>query len=203
MKKIFFVIIGACIIGGLGAGIYLYATQKKSVKSPGVTIQKETPKVKLLLWDDPAGFTFSYVDGLVVDRHDEDQQNYAHISFSHPDHPGGVTVWAKDLPRGVVDAVSWVKKDASLSGSIVFDTTLGGIDAKKILVASPQKQLFVGTVTDGLLFYVEGMLADETYWEGVSSTIVGSFAFTPTSDAPAVSAPATDSAPVDEEEVLE
>ena len=55
-----------------------------------------------------AGFSFSYPEGLTVDKHDEDQENYAHIEMTLKDTLGNVIVWAKDAPAS--DLAAWIKK---------------------------------------------------------------------------------------------
>lgn len=209
MKKPLMVMIGALLLGGIGAATYILVSPAKLQAPSEVLVKEESPKLKLLSWDDPAGFTFSYPDGVVVDKHDEDQQNYAHIEMTHPDHKGNLVVWAKDLPAGVTDVVSWVKKDTQLAKGVSLDTSLGGSVAEKILVTTPEKRMIVGTVYDGLLFYVESTLTDDAYWESAINTVTGSFVFKPT-ETTAQSAPASssnssgyDDSVADEEEVLE
>jgi hypothetical protein len=208
-KKWIIVIILALLLGGGGAGAYLYyAAPRVQTTAPEVSVPTPEAKAKLVQWDDPAGFTFSYIDGMTINRHDEDKENYAHVEFTHPAHPGSLIVWAKDLPKGVTDTALWVKKDATLSAAVSIDTTLGQVAAQKLLVASPQKKQIVGAVADGLLFYVEATLTDEAYWQTAAETVVGSFAFVPldgaagqgSNAAPAASA---NTESYDEEEILE
>jgi hypothetical protein len=203
MKKSWLIVLGALGLGIIGAGTYLLITSGKTESPKAEVVQEAAPKPQLLTWDDPAGFTFSYPDGVVINKHDEDIQNYAHIEMTNSAHPGALTIWAKDLPSGVTDTASWIKKDASLAAQVAFDTTLGSIEAKKILITSPAKKMVVGTVTDGLLFYIESTLADEAYWQQAINTVTGSFVFKPV-DKPVQSGsePVQDE-PVDEEEVLQ
>jgi hypothetical protein len=46
---------------------------------------------------------------VTVDKHDEDQENYAHIEMTHKDQPGTIIIWAKDTTA--VDGAGWVKKE--------------------------------------------------------------------------------------------
>lgn len=206
MKKPLVILIGAVLLGGIGAVTYMLVSPKKVEPPKDILVNEEASKPKLLVWDDPAGFTFSYPDGLVVNKHDEDQQNYAHVEMTHPQHKGGLIVWAKDLPVGVIDAATWVKKDASLSAGVTLETTLGEVVAKKVLITAPEKRMYIGTVFDGTLFYIESTLADDVYWEAAVNTIAGSFTFKPTTEQTQSSqgAPASiDDTSVDEEEVLQ
>ncbi len=209
MKKPLVIVIGALLLGGIGAATYFLVFPAKPQAPSEMLVKEESPKLKLLTWDDPAGFTFSYPDGVVVNKHDEDKENYAHVEMTHPDHKGSLIVWAKDLPVGVTDVVSWVKKDAQLAKGVSLDTSLGGSVAEKILVTTPERRMVIGTVYDGLLFYVESTLSDETYWEAAINTVSGSFVFKPTEtsgqSAPAASpdSAGSEDGEVDEEEVLE
>ena len=209
MKKPLVIVIGALLLGGIGAATYFLIFPAKPQAPSEMLVKEESPKLKLLTWDDPAGFTFSYPDGVVVNKHDEDKENYAHVEMTHPDHKGSLIVWAKDLPVGVTDVVSWVKKDTQLAKGVSLDTSLGGSVAEKILVTTPERRMVIGTVYDGLLFYIESTLSDEAYWEAAINTVSGSFVFKP-SETSVQSAPAaspdsggSEDGGVDEEEVLE
>lgn len=209
MKKPVVIVLGAVVLGAIGAGTYLlvnpsFSSSQSPVVGSEVPAVTETP-AKRIFWKDPAGFTFSYPEGVVINKHDEDKVNYAHIEMTDPKHQGSLILWAKDLPPGVTDAATWVKKDAALAGSNTLDTTLGTIAAKKILITQPEKKIVIGTVADGLLFYIESVLTDETYWQRVVNTVTETFAITPT-DTQVRASPgeaAVDDVVADEEEVLE
>lgn len=203
------IVIGALLLGGIGAVTYMLVSPAKTQTPSEVLVKEDAPKLKLLTWDDPAGFTFSYPEGVVVNKHEEDQENYAHVEMTHPDHKGSLIVWAKDLPAGVTDVATWVKKDPQLSKGVSLDTSLGDSVAEKTLVTNPEKRMVIGTIYDGLLFYVESTLTDETYWEAAINTVTGSFVFKPTETSGQSAPPASpnsagqDVGSVDEEEVLE
>jgi hypothetical protein len=81
-----------------------------------------------------------------------------------------------------------------------IDTTLGGEPAKKILVASASAKLVVGTISEGLLFYIDGTLTDKTYWQWVEDGIAKTFTFIPDTSA---GSGQSSGAAVDEEEVVQ
>lgn len=211
MKKPWiFILVGGLLLGGLGAGTYLYfassGSRSASPEIGGVAISP-TPAPSLITWDDPAGFTIQYPEHLVFNKHDEDKVNYAHLEFTDPSHAGALYVWVTDLPVGISDTASWGKKMSTPSSAISFETSLAGQSAQKILVSGPEKKVTVGVVYDGLLWYIEAKLTDESYWQGVYDTIVQSFTFKPLASEQGqagggVPAAANDSA-VEEEEVLE
>ena len=200
MKK---VLIAAGIVVALGiaaAGVFIFSRRNTAVISPGESVvltPTPTPAVELTTWNDPAGFSFQYPKDISVNNNENDNVNYAHVELTSKDHPGSVIVWASDLT--VKDLNAWVKKFYPASTSI--DTTLGGEIAKKILVASPSAKLVVGTISEGLLFYIDGTLTDKVYWQTVEDGIVQTFAFTPDTST-AASGQSADTV-VDEEEVVQ
>lgn len=199
-KPIILILLGGLIVGLIGAGGYLYFS--KSAPSPDVTGVNPTPTMaqKTVTWDDPAGFTFQYPEGLTVNKHDEDKVNYAHVELTDSSHPGSLVVWVKDLPKGVTDTASWGKKAATPSSALSFDTTLGGQPAQKIMISGTPKIVMVGVVWDGVLWYVEATFSDEPYWQSVYDTVTNSFAFKPLPTQPG--AASIDNV-VDEEEIVE
>lgn len=207
-RPVVIILIAGLLLGVIGAGVYLYFSPKTAPEAPVVTEVSPTPAPNLVLWDDPAGFTMQYPEGVQLNKHDEDKENYARVELTDPNHPGSLIIWVKDLPKGVADTVSWGKKMSTPSSAISFDTTLGGNPAQKILVSSPVKTVTTGAVYDGVLWYIEATLTDEAYWQSVYDGVVSSFIFKPTAAAPGSSSPGSpgESAPdysVDEEEVLE
>jgi hypothetical protein len=138
-----------------------------------------------------------------VNKHEEDNDSYAHVELTSKDHPGKVIVWVKDLPAGVTTLDTWVKK--AYPDATTLDTKLGGEPAKKILSTAPVKMLITGTISDNLLFYVEGTLTDSDYWNHIHDTITGSFAFIQDTTAPAAggSGGASGGDEVDETEVVQ
>ncbi len=196
---------------GLAAGsVYLLHNKSTGISSQGGTESHISPTatpipVELATWKDDAGFSFQYPKDLTVNKHEEDQDNYAHVELIHKDHPGGIIVWVKDLPAGVTTLDSLVKKN--YTNAMALDTKLGGEPAKKILMTTPTRILTVSAINDSLLFSVEGTMNDEAYWQNVHDTVTGSFTFL--SDAPAQAVGAASNVPaggendVDEEEVVQ
>lgn len=210
MKKIGLPILVGLLIGGIASGGYLW-WMKSRAESPGVpNEQAATPApapVQLLTWNDPNGFIFQYPEGLSVNKHDEDKENYAHIEFTHPDHPGSLIVWGKDPARGVTDTASWVKNEKRFIGASVLDTELGGQKATKVMIEGITRILVTGTVYDTIVWSVEAKLEDAEFWTGVHTTIVNSFTFVPVKEPGSAEtsepAPVVETQTIDEEEVVE
>ncbi len=206
-KSLVLIIVGGLLLGLVGAGAYLYYSKTTGVTtSPTGTDVTPVPTPKLLMWDDPAGFTMQYPEGLTVNKHDEDLVNYAHVELTDSAHPGNVIIWVKDIPSGITDTASWGKKASAPASAISFDTSLAGQSAQKILVSSPEKIVSVGVIYDGVLWYIEAKLTDEPYWQSVFDGVIQSFIFKPTASQAAgntVSSGGANDSAVDEEEVLE
>jgi len=183
------------VLGVFAGGVVIFSQKKSVVVTPGEAIAPTpTPAVALTTWTDAAGFSFQYPKDLSVNKHEEDNANYAHVELTNKDHPGKIIVWVSDAPT------AWPPE-----GGTTLDTTLGGLAAKKILTTAPVKTLSVGTISDNLLFNIEATLTDSEYWQKIHDTIVGSFIFTPDSSAgsgqPSSGQASTNS--VDEEEVIQ
>lgn len=193
-KKGLIVIVVGVALGGLGSGYVLY--QKRSLSPQPEVISTPTPKMQeLTTWNDPAGFSFQYPKELSLNKHDEDNQNYAHLEFTNKDNPGNLIVWAKDTTAA--DSAAWVKADKRFTEGNIIDTTLGGLLAKKAII---DKMLVTGTVDDGIVFTIESTSEDSGYWSKVHDTIASSFKFTPVGGASSGGAPEE---PVDEEEIIQ
>ena len=179
------------LVAGIAIGLIILTVgavavvrlKKQSVVSPlGET---PTQKAQLPSWEDPAGFKFSYPDGIKINPHEEDTVNYAHLELTSTDHSGEILIWMKDT--NYKDLEDWAKKEAT-GGAQVFDSELGGKTAKKIAYVSPKK-LVVATIDVDVLVLVEVSLDEEGYWQGVSDQILSSFEFIPLEGEPTSAAP--------------
>jgi hypothetical protein len=208
MKKLLIVAGAIVTVAVTTGGVIILSRRQAKVVSPiesqasvSVSTPAPTQAASLATWDDPAGFSFQYPKELTVNKHEEDNDNYAHVELTTASHQGNIIVWVKDLPTGVTTLDTWVKKIYPSATSI--DTKLGGEPAKKILVSTPVKKLTVGTISEELLFMVEGTLTDAVYWQNVHDTITNSFAFTPESSTGQAASGQTAVEAVDEEETVQ
>jgi len=182
VKKKIVIIVGVCI-GLISLGGILFLNQqrlfspKKAEKLIEVNVSP-TPKEELLLWDDPAGFSFQYPKGLTVDKHDEDTENYAHVELTSANHKGRVIVWVKDTTATTI--VQWLKNEKTLKDAVSVDTTLGGNEAKKVMVKDPIKKQITATLDEDVLVLIEVEFDDEGYWQKVNDEIVGNMTFSTT-----------------------
>ncbi len=200
-------IIGSAVAVGvaIGGGILVVRTiQQPTIPAQTAEKPTPTPEVAMKQWADPAGFSLSYPETLAMNKHDEDEVNYAHLEFTDPAHPGTLIVWAKDIPAGVTDVETWVKKEKSFAAANVIDTTFGGEDAKKVVLSSPSKKIVVGTLYDDVLWYAEVAATDEQYWTSVFENLTSSFSFKAAASGTDADQSSGDTGvAADEEEVLE
>ena len=204
------IVIGSIVLIGcvILAGIVVFRTKFAANTSEQSTIPTPTiaPK-ELVLWEDPAGFSFKYPSDLTVNKHDEDTKNYAHVELTSTGHSGNIIIWVKDTTYQTIAA--WIKGDKTVNTAPSVDTTLGGKEAKKISLvqsASGGKKMITGAIDVDVLVTIEAdMQTDEPYWTEIYSGIIQTFTFESegsTSDMD-VQMEAEDSSQVDEEEVLE
>lgn len=185
-------------------------------KKSNIPVTQEKPLASLsqiaqnfLTWKDDLGFSFDYPEEAVVNKHDEDQDNYAHVELTHKDHPGSLIVWAKDPPKSktgklVTSAEEWIAIQTELKDALVIDTNWGGQKAKKVKVNGLKPKLLVVAYYDGLIYYIEVDLVDSDYWSAVSDKVISTFSFSPKKEtAGEGGADNGDSGSVDEEEVVE
>ncbi len=202
-KPIVIAIIIGVSVGVVAGGGYLWMKKTREVVPP-TTTQLEETQAKLLDWKDPAGFTFQYPEGVTIDKHDEDKENYSHVEMTNPTNPGRLIVWAKDTTAADVNA--WVKTEKTFRDASIVDTTLGNQPAKKILLTTPTKKVVVGTIFDEILWYIEVEPGEDDYWQKILDTIATSFKLTPLpgeSSAGGAETSVEEDVMVDEEEVIE
>jgi hypothetical protein len=205
MKKGFVIagIIGI-VIGSIAAGAYLFVLKKgtDTTAQQGIVEPTKAIDVRLATWKDQAQFTFEYPETLKIDPHPEDQDNYAHVELTNPEHPGNVVVWAKDTTAA--DLTTWLKQNKI---ETAIDTNLGGEVAKKTMGEGKDKTILVTTIHGGYLYQVEVTLADSAYWQKTFDGVLASLTFTDSQETVSqvdTSAPvAEDSGGGGDEEVVE
>jgi hypothetical protein len=156
------------------AGVIVFVSFKKTgpLVSP---VTQEEEEVKLLTWEDQAGFSFLYPEDVEIDPHPEDKVNYAHLELTSPDYSGRIFIFVKETDFAQID--DWVEKEASL-GAQVLDTNLGGEPAKKVAYTDPEKMVVSAIDVDALVL-LELEPDSGGFWQGVFDQILSSWAFIP------------------------
>ncbi len=210
-KKPIIAVFIAILVILIGTGVWVWKRKFQTSAIPSSlqeTSVKASPNISqnFVTWKDQLNFSFDYPQDAKIDKHDEDQDNYAHVELTQKDHPGSLIVWAKDPPKSktgkiVTSAMEWIDAQDDLKDALVIDTTWGEQKAKKVKVTSLKSKFYVVAYYDGLIYYIETDLKDSDYWSAVSEKVVSSFAFTP--KAASADEGGGETQAVDEEEVVE
>src|SRR5574340_1306294 len=97
MKKVWIAGIAVAVIL-LGGGIMWWQRAKSAhIVTPEADnpVAAPTPE-EFLTWEDQSGFSFRYPKSITIDKHAEDEVNYAHIELTDKNNPGTIIIWAKD-----------------------------------------------------------------------------------------------------------
>lgn len=176
VKKKILVIVIPSLVTLLAVGIWLFFFRFKSQSSLVSPLSPaEEEEVEWLVWEDPAGFSFSYPKNIQINSHEEDKENYAHLEMTASEHPGNVIIWLKDTQYTKLE--DWVKAEATQGGQ-VFDTELGGEPAKKVVSTQPNKLVVAAIDVDALLL-IEMTPDEEDYWQETFNKVLSSFTYLP------------------------
>jgi hypothetical protein len=177
-KPVLFSLIVIVIIAAIGSGIYFVGQKQKTKINPKAEALAPSPTPKIrLTWNDPAGFTFSYDPDVKINKHDEDEVNYAHVEITNQSFPGTIIIWAKDTTA--LDSSAWANTQKEFKNASIIDTTFGGQPGKKVVITSPIQKMITGAVYDNLLFYIEKIASNDAYWQQEYVGITDSFTFKP------------------------
>lgn len=182
-KYLIFGVVGLLLLTVGAVGWFKFLKPKKSssgVISPLIETGQKKDSTMSVVWQDPAGFKFSYPSDLKIDTHPEDALNYSHLEITSEDSEGSIVILMKDTSYQTIEA--WTKKEVG-SQAQVLDSQLGGKAAKKVAYASPKK-LLTATIDVDVLVTVEGIFGSDSYWQDTYNGILSSFEFTPLAGEP-------------------
>jgi hypothetical protein len=202
MKKIGLIVIICLgiIVVPVSGFLIIRKSQNTTNKTQKIAELKITPTTApLKVWDDQAGFTFSYIDDVTINKHDEDNENYAHIEMINPSHAGSIIIWASDTTSFGLN--TFIKSDKEFKNANILDTTLGGKSAKKVIINGSTPKIVIATIIDGIVYKVETIPTDN-YWNKMLGTISDSFTFKEDNFVQPNSI-GNDNSVVDEEEIVE
>ncbi len=168
-------LVGLVVVLLVLAGVIVFVSFKKAGPLVSPVSTQEEEEVKLLAWEDQAGFSFLYPDNIEIDPHPEDKVNYAHLELTSPDYSGRIFIFVKETTFREID--DWVEKEASV-GAQVLDTSLGGEPAKKVAYTDPEKMVVSAIDVDALVL-LELEPDSEGFWQGVFDQVLSSWAFIP------------------------
>lgn len=170
------VAVAAVLVGLLFATFVLFKPKQEEPVSPALPIgEPAVVLAPLVTWEDPAGFSFDYPGDLDTDPHEEDEENYAHLEFSADDHPGSIIIWMKDTTYKMID--DWAEKESEAASEQIFDTTLDGHEAKRVMFADGR--ILTAALDQEVIVLVEMLPGDHQFWTPIYDQIVSSFKFIP------------------------
>lgn len=177
-KKILIGVLAGLTVFGLIAIPFLLRKKKGKVISPLSQEAQESEEGEFLLWDDEAGFTFQYPDGLYIDDHPEDMENYAHLEItSTKEADGRILILVNNATIETID--EWVEQDEEATMAGILDSTLADAPAKKLLFNDPKRVLTAVIDSYEGLYLLELQPGEGDYWQKVYDQIVTTFAFKP------------------------
>ncbi|MBI3379478.1 hypothetical protein HY029_01845 [Candidatus Gottesmanbacteria bacterium] len=152
-----------------------YLKFKSAVFTSPVSTNQPTPTIvveEMSIWIDPAEFSFQYPKSLVLNPHNEDQENYAHVELTSPTHAGNIIVWVKDTTADTIE--NWVGM-GKIKNAI--DSDLSGVPSKKVLSTGDNSKLTISAIQSGYLYQIEANLDDRDFWNKALDSVVSSFKF--------------------------
>lgn len=209
IPAIVLLIIGFFILGIGGFYFYWQKNQSANITSPlskNLSPNKTTVKEKVLKWQDPLGFSFTYPTTVKVISHTEDNEHYANLELTEKDHKGGVTLIIADAQYPSLEA--WLTGlELPLKASVLETEITSSVSAKKIYV--PDTDILTTIFFyDDLAYTISTKANSDQYWQKVQKDLLGSFILPPSWEETVEnntdqSTETNDEVAVDEEEVVE
>jgi len=106
-KQILVLVILIIAVGATSAYFILKpksASQNNLLKNELTESAPTSIPVTLLTWTDEAGFSFQYPQGTIIDKHPEDNQNYANLSLTFPDNTTAQVIMSDKTATNVASA---------------------------------------------------------------------------------------------------
>ena len=130
--------------------------------SPTEVIKKE---YRYLTWNDGAGFKFGYPDGVKIDNHPEDKENYANLTLTSGKGGGRIDVLMTDNSYKSIE--EW-------AGGEALDSEFGNKPAKKIISTG---KTVVGLIDNEILLTITREFNGDPLLEEAWEKIGNSFEF--------------------------
>lgn len=179
-KLILAFLIGALLLVG-GGLLYFFKDQllpnSNQLTSPTGN-QEAKPKYTFewQLWEDPAGFAFEYPTEIEMDKHPEDEINYAHLELASAEHPGSITFTVNDTEYP--DIETWMSQDELVKDGNGLDTEVASMSAKRVALKDSQ-EIIAFIDWDQVLYLVDVNLEDREYWQPINNHVLDSFKLIP------------------------
>ena len=119
--------------------IIYFVSRPITPKSTETTLISPSPtpiSVNLATWTDEAGFSFQYPENIAIDKHPDDNDNYANLTLTDSDQEGSIDIVMSDK-NNTMD--KWLNP---------IDTILGEKDGKKNITAT---ETIIGVIDNDVL----------------------------------------------------
>ena len=157
-KKILIIVL-VLLVGGIIVFFVLKPKPKKISESPVISLSPTPISVTLTTWNDEAGFSFQYPEGITIDKHADDTVNYANLTFTDGDQDGSIDIVMSDNDN-TLD--KWTN---------AIDTVLGEKDGKKNMTNTG---MMIGVVDDEVLITLKRTTKLspllEAAWQNITDT---------------------------------
>ena len=207
MKKThFYLLIGfiAVLIIGV-SGVFLFkdslfpqsSTTLTEVPVDGLPTQLPIPEVKMISFEDPLGFSFSYPEKFVLDKHQNDQVNYANLELLNGEE--NFKILLSDPPSSDLAVV--IKQDNELSDGSILDSKVDNLEVKKIFVPKTNKTVYLG-LWDGMLLKIQYLPSNKKEFSQLAEKIIASLQFPETANYTDATTQTQTTAPAVSEDVM-
>lgn len=148
----------------LGGTIIYFVSRPIPKKTTEITSVSPSPTptsipVTLATWTDEAGFSFQYPEGVSIDKHPNDMENYANLTFTDKGQEGSINILMSDN-NNAMD--KWANP---------IDTILGEKDAKKLI---NNTETIIGVIDNDVLVTLtrSARLSPllETAWQNITDS---------------------------------
>lgn len=207
-KKVLFSILGLLMVAGVSGGFFYYRQQTKIVNPSSEkagetqTGSGEAKPLATQLYEDEAGFSFQYPQGLgVIEKEVNDSSTYSSLELSSKVYPNEKIV-IKITDTNFASVEKWLAKNP-VTGELETTsvTSFSGISGQVFKYQNPPKNLVLA-VDSGILYYFEFPVSNDL-WKQAFDNITQSFKLTEPSTAGNNSSGGVSSSVIDEgEEVL-
>jgi len=176
-KKILTIAGVGLILFGLTALGVKVGQKPKTTSNPVATPTPIRIEAKNQIYEDEAGFSFEYPEGLEIKDVSGNQDVYSVLEITAPDKNEKMVIRVVDTKYKTVD--DWLKKDPSLPKSFdgaSRDIELAGMTGQQIQLENPHRLVSLA-IDKGVMYYFESPLSVEEgqYWNMVHNTIVLNF----------------------------
>lgn len=167
-------------ISGIGlilVGVLVFVVKRiqgpKSLLNPLPTTSPSEPEEKNLTYNDEAGFSFEYPEGLEI-KDESGQNDYSVLKITAADKTGEMVIRVVDTKYKTID--DWLKKAPEATGAgDARNIELAGMTGQQIQIENPRRLVTIA-IDKGVMYYLESPLNEESvYWNKTHNTIVSSF----------------------------